>query len=123
MREEVCVRAKAMFSESEREGVCARIAQAIITLKPAPETHTCIASSFNIARKERLHRCTGGKHLNGFDGFRTENASSQGQDLALTVVCVPNSLDSGMIATRMCTRNRGSLILTPGVFCMDSDSN
>jgi len=33
--------------------------------------------------------------LNGFNDFRTENGSSQDQNLALTVLFVPNSLDSG----------------------------
>ena len=106
-----------MEKESEREGVRARIAQATITLKPAPEIQMCIAPAcFDIYRTERSHRCTGGKNLNGFGGFRTENGSSQGQDLALTILCVPYSLDSGMIATRMCTRNMRSLISTPEVY-------
>jgi len=30
-------------------------------------------------------------HLNGFKDFRTKNGSSQGQNLALTGVCVPSS--------------------------------
>ena len=49
----------------------------------------------------------GGRHLlisagerrvdnfNGFKDFRTENGSSQGQNLALTGLFVPSSLDSG----------------------------
>ena len=33
--------------------------------------------------------------MNGFGDFRTENGSSRGENLALTVVCVPSSIDSG----------------------------
>ena len=36
----------------------------------------------------------GGNVLKVFKTFVTENGSRQGQNLALTVVCVPNSLDS-----------------------------
>ena len=32
-----------------------------------------------------------GDTLNGFKDIRTENGSNQGHDLALTVLCVPNS--------------------------------
>ena len=35
-------------------------------------------------------------HANGFRDFRTENGSSQGQHLALTVLRVPYSLDSSL---------------------------
>ena len=38
----------------------------------------------------------GGNDLNGCQDFRTENGSSQGQNLALTVLYVPSSFDSGM---------------------------
>jgi len=37
----------------------------------------------------------GGNNLNGFEDFRTENGSSQGQNLALTGLFVPSSIDSG----------------------------
>jgi len=37
----------------------------------------------------------GGNHLNGSKDFRTENGSSEGQNLAVTGLGVPNSLDSG----------------------------
>ena len=33
---------------------------------------------------------------NNLSGFRTENGSSQGQNLAFTGLCVPRSLDSGI---------------------------
>ena len=36
-----------------------------------------------------------GKNLHGLKDFRTENGSSQGQNLALTGSFVPGSLDSG----------------------------
>ena len=36
-----------------------------------------------------------GNSLKGFEDFPLENGSSQGQNLALTVLSVPNSLDSG----------------------------
>jgi hypothetical protein len=39
----------------------------------------------------------GGNNLNGFQEFRTENSSSQGRNLAMTVLCVPNSLEDGPI--------------------------
>ena len=35
-----------------------------------------------------------GNHLNDFQNFRTKNGSGQGQDLALTGLFVPSSLDS-----------------------------
>ena len=38
----------------------------------------------------------GGNNLNGVNDYRTENGSSPGQSLALTVLCVPCSLDSGL---------------------------
>ena len=38
----------------------------------------------------------GGNHLNYFTDFRTENGSIQGQNLALTGLFVPSSLDSGV---------------------------
>ena len=34
-------------------------------------------------------------NLNRFTDFRTKNGSSQGQNLALTVLVIPSSLDSG----------------------------
>jgi len=37
----------------------------------------------------------GGNNVNGFKDCRTENGSSQGQNLALTGLFVPSSLDSG----------------------------
>ena len=37
----------------------------------------------------------GGNHSNGFQHFRTEIGPRQDQNLALTVFCVPRSLDSG----------------------------
>jgi len=40
-----------------------------------------------------------GINLNGFKDFRTENGSSQGQDLALTGSFVPRTLDSGPLLT------------------------
>jgi len=36
-----------------------------------------------------------GNNLKVFKDFRTENGSSQGQNLAVTVLHVPSSLDSG----------------------------
>ena len=36
----------------------------------------------------------GGNNLTGFKDFHLENGSSQGQNLALSAVCVPGSLDS-----------------------------
>jgi len=36
-------------------------------------------------------------HLNYFEDFCTENGSSQGQNLALTGLFVPSSLDSGRV--------------------------
>jgi len=38
-------------------------------------------------------------NLNGFKVFRTENGSSQGQNLAMTGLCVLGSLDSGSLLT------------------------
>jgi len=38
----------------------------------------------------------GGNTLKGFKGFRTENGSSRGQNLAMTGLFVPSSLDSGL---------------------------
>ena len=40
-----------------------------------------------------------GNNLNGFKDFRSENGSSQGQNLALTDLGVPSSLDSGPLLT------------------------
>jgi len=40
----------------------------------------------------------GGNNLNGCQDFRTENGSGQGQNLALTGLFVPSSLDSGVPA-------------------------
>ena len=37
----------------------------------------------------------GGNYLNGVEDYRTENGSSQGQNLALTGLGVPTSLDIG----------------------------
>jgi len=37
----------------------------------------------------------GGTNLNSLKYFRTENSSSQGQNLAVTLLFVPSSLDSG----------------------------
>ena len=42
----------------------------------------------------------GTTHLNGFNDFRTDNGSSEGQNLALTVIFV-NSLDSGPTVLQM----------------------
>ena len=42
----------------------------------------------------------GRNQLQGSKHFRTENGSSQGQNLALTVLCVQNSLDSGRPSLR-----------------------
>ena len=39
----------------------------------------------------------GGDNLNGVQDFRTENGSSQGQNLALTGLIVPSSLDSASL--------------------------
>jgi len=36
-----------------------------------------------------------GNNLKGFKNFCKKNDSSQGQNLVLSVLCVPNSLDSG----------------------------
>jgi len=36
-----------------------------------------------------------GNNLNGFKDFRTENGSSQGQNLAFTGLFAPGSIDSG----------------------------
>ena len=38
-----------------------------------------------------------GNNLNGLKDFRLENGSSQGQNVALTVSCVPDSLDCGLM--------------------------
>ena len=40
-----------------------------------------------------------GERTTCMEHFRTENGSSQGQSLALTGLCVPNSLDSGIDPT------------------------
>jgi len=45
----------------------------------------------------------GGSNSKGFQDFRTENGSRQGQILALAVLCVPCSLDSrgvGVLSVR-----------------------
>ena len=39
----------------------------------------------------------GGNNSNGFQDFHTENGSRQGQNLALTGLCVPSWLDSGQL--------------------------
>ena len=39
----------------------------------------------------------GENNLNTFNDVRTENGSSQGQNLALTGLCGPSSLDSGLL--------------------------
>jgi hypothetical protein len=48
--------------------------------------------------------------LNGLDHFRTKNGSRQGQNLALTVFFVPNSLDSGTLeqfsGARLCKNKK-----------------
>jgi len=41
----------------------------------------------------------GGHNFKGFTAFCLKNGSSQGHTLAWTVVCVPNSLDSGEFGT------------------------
>jgi len=41
----------------------------------------------------------GGNSLNDFRDMRTENGSNQGRNLALTLLFVPNSLDSGWWVT------------------------
>ena len=38
-----------------------------------------------------------GNNSKGFQDFRLKNGSSLGQNLALTVSCVPNALDSGLM--------------------------
>ena len=40
-----------------------------------------------------------GNNLNGFKDFRTENGPRQGQNLALTGLCVPSSLHNGPLLT------------------------
>ena len=40
--------------------------------------------------RARRSRRAGGNTLKGFNDFRTENGSNQGQSLALTVLFVPN---------------------------------
>ena len=49
------------------------------------------------ARRRLQASVSGGNGLNGFTDFHTENGSGQGQDLALTVLFVPVSLDSGKL--------------------------
>ena len=52
-----------------------------------------------VAKIRQLWRQTavelGGNNLNGFKDFRTEKGPSEGQNLTLSVLFVPNSLDSG----------------------------
>ena len=57
--------------------------------------HDIIPNQDENPRGTALER--GGNTLNGFDGFRTGNGSSQGRNLAVTVLFVPNSLDSGSL--------------------------
>ena len=40
-----------------------------------------------------------GNSLNGFEDVRTENGPRQGQNLALTRLCVPSSLHNGPLLT------------------------
>ena len=51
----------------------------------------------------KYYRCrAGGNNLDGFKNFRTENGSSQGQNMALTGSFVPSSLDSGFRDQILC---------------------
>ena len=61
-----------------------------LALRPQPLTNF----SLEHGGVPHRYRCRerGGHNLNGFQEFRTENASSQGHDLALTGLFVPNSL-------------------------------
>ena len=52
------------------------------------ERGTPLDSGFSAAER-------GGKNLNSGEDLRTEHGSKQGPILALTVWCVPNSLDGG----------------------------
>jgi len=59
----------------------------------------------------------GENNLNGFNDFRTDNGSCQGQNLAWTGLCVPSLLDGGRGGTRGSQRE-GSLLpraRTPGL--------
>jgi len=46
-------------------------------------------------------------HLKGFQDFCLKNGSSQGQNLALAAICVPNSLDTGHSRRREPTSPHG----------------
>ena len=39
-------------------------------------------------------------NMTGFKDFGLQNGSSQGQNRALTVLCVPNSLESGWVSNQ-----------------------
>ena len=56
-------------------------------------THRVINRFWFTPSNSRVPR--GWNNLNGLNHFRTENGSSQGQNLALTGLFVPSSLDSG----------------------------
>ena len=45
--------------------------------------------------KDRILATAGGNNLHNFEDVRPENGSSQGQNLAVTGLCVPSWLDSG----------------------------
>ena len=52
--------------------------------------------------------------LNAFEDFRTENCFGQGQNLALTGLLVPNSLDSGVRQRRADSASVGLMAPMPG---------
>ena len=64
------------------------------TLHPNPQPHNSGTAHDAHDRGDPL---SSGEENNvkGFDDFLTENSSSHGQDLALTGLCVPSSLESG----------------------------
>ena len=50
---------------------------------------------FRILACNFSERGGGGNNLQNFEGFHLKNSSSKGQDMALTVLYVPSSLESG----------------------------
>jgi len=62
----------------------------------AKTTGSCVLAPPPVKKVHGLSAAERGENnLNGFKDFRTENCSSQGQNLALTGSFVPRSLDSG----------------------------
>ena len=48
--------------------------------------------------------------MNDFTDFRSDNGSSQGQNLALSVLCVPYSLDSPVVGSQRHNEHRAAVM-------------